>query len=441
MAQRDAQAQAASGTAKGDVSEEFSSNAVRLSLGEWAIALALLVAVMLFLPWIVQRRQTFEPSADYRHPYQYGEDYWLYARYSRYAHSHCPVAVIGDSVVWGHYVTPEGTLTHFLNQEANEEDRLKPVLRQPGLRFANLGLDGTRPMALAGLIEYYCRDIAGQGVILHLNPLWMSSDEADLHQRDAGLLVLRSKLLRRVARARGHKDGEGSEGEKEGVRINHARLVPQTAHRPYGYQPSFDAAVGIAAERYLPYAAWVRHLRMVYFDNLGIESWSLENPYRNPLGAISSELPQPEDRPEGDPVPWTRSGVERQDFPWVPLEQSYQWERFRRAVDLLQARGNHVFVLVGPMNTHLMTEASRRRYDQLQGEMEAWLKAHAIAYSAPPALPSELYADSSHPLKAGYARLAKELYGDGSFREWVAAVGGRPTWRRPREVGGDEGGR
>ena len=423
MAPRDAEAQAASGTAKGDVSEEFSSNAVRLSLGEWAIALALLVAVVLSLPWIVQRRQTFKPSADYRHPYQCGEDYWLYARYSRYAHSHYPIAVIGDSVVWGHYVEPEGTLTHFLNQEAGQEDGLKPVLQQLVPRFANLGLDGTRPMALAGLIEYYCRDLAGQGVILHLNPLWMSSDGADLHQRDAGRVP------------RGHEGREERAGEKGGARINHARLVPQIAHRPYGYQPSFDAVVGIAAERYLPYAAWVRHLRMVYFDNLGIESWSLENPYRNPLSAVTLKLPQPEDRPEGDPVPWTRSGVERQDFPWVPLDQSYQWERFRRAVDLLQARGNHVFVLIGPMNTHLMTEASRRRYDELRGEMEAWLEARAIPYSAPPALPSDLYADSSHPLEAGYARLAKELCQDARFREWLAGIGGHAADRWPMAAG------
>jgi len=38
----------------------------------------------------------------------------------------------------------------------------------------------------------------------------------------------------------------------------------------------------------------------------------------------------------------------------------------------------------------------------------------------PDILPSELYADASHPLTAGYELLAKRIYADESFRKWLA---------------------
>ena len=42
--------------------------------------------------------------------------------------------------------------------------------------------------------------------------------------------------------------------------------------------------------------------------------------------------------------------------------------------------------------------------------IEVWLRHHQIAYVAPPPLPSEHYADASHPLSVGYAELARELW-------------------------------
>jgi len=391
-----------SGSAMADVSEEFGPSTIRLSAWQWAVVGGLVVAVVLLMPWIAQRREAFTPWVDYRHPYAYSEDYWLYERYSRYASARYPVAVLGDSVVWGHYVEPQGTLSHFLNQQAG-----KPL-------FANLGLDGIRPMALAGLVQYYCRDLTGHGVVLHLNPLWMSSPDTDLRPpgNEAGAWP---RVAARARQAWWHRPPP----EEEGVRINHVGLIPQVSSLPRGYDPSLREVTAITLERHLPYAAWLRHMRMLYFENLGLQSWTLGNPYRNPLHAVTLELPQPEDRPEGSPVPWSQGGVEQQDFPWVPLEQSYQWERFRKTVEILRARHNQVFVLVGPMNTHLMTDGSAQRYGRLKGEMEAWLTAAGVPCYSPPPLPSDLYADASHPLKAGYAELAKELYNDGAFRDWL----------------------
>jgi hypothetical protein len=116
--------------------------------------------------------------------------------------------------------------------------------------------------------------------------------------------------------------------------------------------------------------------------------------------------------------------VERQDLPWVPLERSYQWARFRDTLAVLQARHNAVFVLLGPMNTHLMTPASARRYAAVKAGMEAWLAAHSIPRYAPPALPSALYADASHPLAEGYQALAGSLLAEPEFVAFDKA--GRP---------------
>jgi len=105
----------------------------------------------------------FEPSPDYRVPYGLSSDYWLYERYCRSACSNYDTLVVGDSVVWGHFVPADNTLSHHLNNLAGRP------------RFANLGADGTHPAALEGLLRYYATDISNKNVILHLNPLWMTS--------------------------------------------------------------------------------------------------------------------------------------------------------------------------------------------------------------------------------------------------------------------------
>ena len=76
--------------------------------------------------------------------------------------------MLGDSVVWGYYVSADQTLSHYLSELSG------------GRRFANLGVDQVHPVAMAGLVEHYGRAMAGKRVLLHYNPLWMSSDERDL---------------------------------------------------------------------------------------------------------------------------------------------------------------------------------------------------------------------------------------------------------------------
>ena len=100
-------------------------------------------------------------------------------------------------------------------------------------------------------------------------------------------------------------------------------------------------------------------------------------------------------------------------------EESFQWGSFVKAIKLLRARDNDIFIVIGPFNTYLLTEQSRRRYDDMKGKMEKWLDEIEVSYHAVSNLPSEYYADASHPLKEGYAKIAEELLETESFREWM----------------------
>jgi hypothetical protein len=93
----------------------------------------------------------------------------------------------------------------------------------------------------------------------------------------------------------------------------------------------------------------------------------------------------------------------------VDPEKSLQLQFFRKTVEVLQRRGNHVFVLVGPFNEHMLQEKSKAGYFKLKNAVKAWLHEKQIPYLAPEPLPSELYADASHPLAEGYELLAQQV--------------------------------
>ncbi len=160
-----------------EVKIPFSSNNIRLSGREWIIAAIVCSALLCLGPALWGRLEKFDPGTDYRLPYTLGNDYWLYGRYCRWACSKYDTLVVGDSVIWGHYVSGDNTLSHYLNQNAGRD------------RFANLGVDGFHPGALGGLLNYFGRDISGKNVIIQFNPLWMSSAKHDL-QTEKVLIVL-----------------------------------------------------------------------------------------------------------------------------------------------------------------------------------------------------------------------------------------------------------
>ena len=353
-----------------------SSNSILLSWRGWVAVAVILVGMLHLIPMLWPSLEGFNPSPDYRLPYSLSDDYWKFRRWSGYARSNFSVLVIGDSVIWGHYVPMDGTLSHFLNELTGGET------------FANLGVDGLHPAAMVGLLKYYGRSIRNSNVILHLNPLWMTSRRHDLS------------------------------GEEE-FRFNHPRLIPQFIPRIACYRAPIGQRLGAVLERYVPFLTWSRHLRMVYFENIDIGSWSMQHPYSNPLKAITLKLPAPGENPPSRPVPWFKRGMRKQDFPWVDVTESFQWRSFLKLIDILERRGNRVFVLIGPFNPYILTKGSLRRYDEVKKEMEKQLRKRDMDFLSFSNLPSEYYADASHPLKEGYRRMAEEMLDAESFRKWL----------------------
>jgi len=347
----------------------YGSNCVRLSPREWLIIGIIFSALLCFGPMLWERIEKFEPAPDYRLPYELSSDYWLYNRYCRWACSRYDTLVIGDSVVWGHFVSKDNTLSYYLNQNAGRN------------QFANMGVDGIHPVALAGLLKYYGRDIKGANVILHFNPLWMSSRKHDLQI------------------------------DKE-FHFNHPRLVPQFTPDIPCYKDSYSRRMSAVVERYVPFLSWASHLKITYFESMDLSTWTVEHPYNLPKFEIQNskfEIP----RPQGT------AGIAKQDFQWVELGTSLQWRFFRQSVEMLKARGNTVFVLVGPFNEHICKGKSIDTYRKMKSEIKAWLRQNNVPYYMPEVLPGELYSDASHPLSEGYAMLAKELFENESFRSSI----------------------
>ncbi len=342
------------------------SNAILLSGREW-LAVGLFVSVVyIVVPSLWRQVEPFDPGPDYRIPYALSGDYWFFDRYARLAAASYDTLIIGDSVIWGQYVDRDGMLSHHLNELAGRP------------RFANLGLDGMHPAALAGLLEFYGKSISGTSVILHLNPLWMSSPKHDLQV-------------------------------KEEFRFNHPQLVPQFLPRIPCYREEISVKIGHIIEKNVPFRGWTNHLQVAYYG-MDIPNWTIDHPYENPLSPLFRGLPDSGKQDRFEAISWTARGIRKQDFAWVDPGTSLQWRFFRRAVELLRARENRVFVLVGPFNEHLLAETSQEAYWNLIHGMEAWLEKNEVPYTIPPPLPSELYADASHPLSEGYAQLAQRLW-------------------------------
>ena len=366
----------------------FASHAVRLGRVEWIAVLAAVAAVLAVLPWAWQRAEPLAGSRDDRLPYRLSNDYWMFERLASAAGrlnlETWPgrTLVVGDSVVWGHYVAPHETLSGWMNAQAG------------GDGFANLGVDGIHPVALEGLIEHYGGGIGRCNVVLHLNLLWMSSARHDLSSR------------------------------KE-FAFNHPRLVPQFRPAIPCYRATVSERLAIVVGREVPFMAWADHVRIAYFDGRDLASWTLDHPYARPWRQVTFALPSPAEPPVPPPDarPWTDKGLPRFSPRWVDLDESLQWAAFRRTAERLATRWNgRVFVVVGPFNEHMLEDEALAAYKRLTRQAQAWLDERGIPYLAPEALPSRLYADASHPLAEGYRRLAETLLADKAFREFNEPV-------------------
>jgi len=290
-------------------------------------------------------------------------------------------------------VLPNGTLSHFLNEQAGTADR-----------FVNAGLNGLFPLAQQGLVQHYAGALHRHKVILQWNALWMTSPKADLTT------------------------------DKE-EQFNHSHLVPQFSPPIPCYKAGANERLSAVIENQVDFLSWVGHLQNAYFGQRSILSWTLEddggdpprypNSYRNPLKQITLKVPGgPDPDPQRGPSsprhrPWTAAGQGTTSFDWVSAERSLQWWGFRETVMALRSRGNDVLVIVGPFNEHMLSETNLPTYLRLRETVIAWLSQNQISTVTPEVLPSELYADASHPLTEGYRLLSQRLYVDKSFRAWL----------------------
>jgi len=381
------------GKAGGAGEPYFGTNTLRLNLRQWLSVTGVIALVMLLTPPVWKRVERFDIGTDYRIPYDLSKDYWLYKRRMEQLNDPQQVVVIGDSVVWGEFVLPDGTLPHFLNRETGATNR-----------FVNGGVNGLFPLALEGLIRNYGGPIRDRKVILHCNLLWMSSPKADLQTR------------------------------KE-EKFNHPKLVPQFDPWIPCYKADANVRLGNVVTRASTFFGWTAHLQQAYFDQKSLIDWTLAddgklpagypNTYKSPLARITMVVPQAN---ANDPLrgpasprhkPWSTSGEGDSRFDWVDLNSSLQWGAFQRLVNLLRARGNDVFVVIGPFNEHTMLPESRVEFRKRVEGMQQWFNEEQIPNLAPEVLPSELYGDTSHPLTDGYALLAKRLIAEPSFRGWL----------------------
>ncbi len=144
---------------------------MRLRTAQWIVVLFVVIPLLAIASPVWKRVERFDHPRDYRIPYALSRDYWLYERHLQTSDRTLsnPVYVVGDSVVWGEFVSRDGTLSHFLEQQCDVD-----------VSFVNAGVNGMFPLALEGLVRHHGGTIHGKKVILHCNLLWMSSPEADL---------------------------------------------------------------------------------------------------------------------------------------------------------------------------------------------------------------------------------------------------------------------
>lgn len=378
--------------------EPFGPNEVRLRWQGWAWVAALAALLALGIPRVWERVERVATGQDYRIPYALSKDYWLYGRRLRSLSDPGTVVLLGDSVVWGEYVGPDGSLSHFLNQET----------AATGERFVNGGVNGLFPLAMEGLVDWQGGVLSHHRVLLQCNPLWMTSPKADLSTR------------------------------KEEP-FNHSRLVPQFAPWIPCYRADAHERISAWMEQHVEFLSWVGHLQSVYFDGRSIPSWTLveetgtpprhPNLVRNPLARITLEVsaevvPDPL-RGVGSPrhKPWKSEAAGGTQFEWVPLEASLQWGAFRRVIQQLRGRGADLFVVIGPFNEAILAEENRPAFHRIRDGMASWMESQGVPHCTPDPLPSPLYADASHPLTEGYALLAKRLLSIPAFHLWVQPPG------------------
>ena len=354
---------------------EEASVGIRLTPIDWLVVAGILCVVAFCLPAVWRLYEGFVPDKNYRVPDPLTEDYWHYTRYVNEVAAEPGILLVGDSVVWGRYVRSEETLSTYLHE-------------QTAMKFWNLGLNGLHPLALEGLLRYHAKDLHEKYIVLFYNPLWVSSPKRDLNVT-------------------------------EEFSFNHPRLVPQFQPFIPCYRESMETRAEIVVARYMPLRQIATHLSIAYYQSMTLPRWTIEFPYRCVLRAFDNPFPDPDFGVQEDRRSWIERGISPQSFKWMNPEQSLQWAAFQKAALYLRDKGNAVFIVVAPFNEYIIADDSRPGYERILSTAKQWFIEQEFAYYLFPVMPSELFADASHPTKEGYQYLARELLEQDTFQVFL----------------------
>ena len=351
--------------------------------------------VVLLTPRLWKKIERFDTGPDYRIPYALSKDYWLYERRLREIADPTKIVVLGDSVVWGEYVLPDGTLSHFLNQEAGQPDR-----------FVNARRERAVP-ARAGRLGQLLRRAAAP-------PESHSSLQRPLDDQPQS----------RPA------------APKRKRQFNHSRLVPQFFPRIPCYKADANERLSAVVERNVGFVAWVSHLQNAYFGQKSILSWTLRRRRRR-----SAALP--EHLQESVCANHADRSVRPGTIPSAARRVRGTNRGPKPAAGTTQLRLGRSRDVASMARLPALGENSARTRQRRAGGPRAFQRAHdgrgepagvseTPRWRSPPglrqnqiphvvagALPSALYADASHPLTEGYQLLAKRLYQDPAFQRWL----------------------
>ncbi|HPD78729.1 MAG TPA: hypothetical protein PLH88_09945 [Spirochaetota bacterium] len=307
---------------------------------------------------------------NYRIPYYAGEDYFLFKKYAKFLSQIDSIPLLGDSVIWGHYVHEEESLSGELN-----------LLSQKN--FRNAGIDGVHPAAMNGLVEYFAGDIKNKKVIIGINLLWMSSRRHDLS---------------------GEQNNE----------INHKILLPQFLEKIPAYQPTIEERLSSAIKKNFEFLLWADHIKISKFNSSNLYQWTMENPQKNIIDFF-----KPEEKTFMPPESITLRALTKQDIQWVDMEASLQWRFILKTIKILQDRNNKLLAIITPFNEHMMSASSIKKMDSITKAIKEELKREDIEVIDCPMLLPEEFADSSHPTAKGYEKIAKYLIANKSFLKFI----------------------
>ncbi len=375
------------------------ANTQRLSGRGWGIALLVMVLMWTLVPKLYTPNLNLEHARQFRIPFSLSEDYSIYRSYAEQTDAAAGENIIncvmlGDSVVWGEYVAKTDTwsaeLTRIWNASKSEND---PA--QPSIQIWNFGLNGAHPTALRGLIRHHGKWDSRTALILHFNPLWITSPERDL-------------------------------STFKPAPFNHPALAPQFRDRPKVYKENFGERLRVAIGQRAGFLLWAQGMRIRHLNGYDWGGWVMENPDALPWDPEfvkkTDEMWRDQGIREGvEAVSWEDQGIPRQSLEWVALEESYQWSQFLKLLDELQDQERRTLVILGPLNPWIMKEADLQQYNKILDQVEITLTEKSISCWRPDSIASELYADTSHPLAKGYTQLAEQALSSETWKNWITA--------------------